>query len=185
MKFSQLVSTIKEDFANFKRVDKTTFTKALLFSPGFKYVFWMRTCAYLRPKKHLLPLYIVARFAYKHNMYKFGIEVPYNTKIGGGFYIGHFSCIMVNNHAVLGNRVRISQGVTIGSTPKGYPVIGNDVYIGAGAKVIGNVRIGNNVDVGANSVVTKDVPDNSVVAGIPARVIKTKGDIFLAKGGLA
>ncbi|WP_308638437.1 serine O-acetyltransferase [Paenibacillus silvisoli] len=177
MRFSELVSVIKEDFANYKRVENRGFIVGLLFSPGFKYIFFMRLCTYFRHKKPavlFLPIFLVLVFIYRHNSFKYGIEVPFKAKIGPGFYIGHFSCITMHGEAVLGDRVRISQGVTIGYTSKGVPTIGNDVYIGAGAKIIGNVHVGNNVEIGANSVVTKDIPDNSVVVGVPGRVIRTK-----------
>lgn len=75
--------------------------------------------------------------------------------------------------------MHLSQQVTIGvvnrGKMKGYPTIGDNVYIGPGAKVIGNVHVGNNVAIGANCVVTKDVPDNAVVVGIPGQVISYEG----------
>ena len=102
-----------------------------------------------------------------------------NTKIGEGFYIGHFSGIVISSAAVIGKNCNISQGVTIGISGKGEdrgcPIIGDNVYIGAGAKVIGRITIGNNVAIGANAVVTKDVPDNAVVVGIPAKIISMDG----------
>ena len=80
---------------------------------------------------------------------------------------------------MIGDNVNISQGVTIGQTNrgkrKGVPVIGNGVYIGPGAKVIGKVTIGNNVAIGANAVVTEDVPDNACVAGVPAKIVSMNG----------
>ena len=86
---------------------------------------------------------------------------------------------MVNQGAIIGNNVNISQGVTIGMANRGekagVPVIGNEVYIGPGAKIIGAIKVGNNVAIGANAVVTHDVPDNAVVGGVPARIISMKG----------
>ena len=109
----------------------------------------------------------------------YGIQIPWGTHIGKGFYIGHFGTIVVNGGAVIGDNVNISQGVTIGQTNrgkrKGVPVIGNGVYIGPGAKVIGKVTIGNNVAIGANAVVTEDVPDNACVAGVPAKIVSMNG----------
>ena len=96
-----------------------------------------------------------------------------------GFYIGHFGSIVVNGEATIGSNVNISQGVTIGQSNrgprKGVATIGNCVYIGPGAKIVGNVKIGNNVAIGANCVVTKDIPDNAVVAGIPGEVLSMNG----------
>ncbi|MGE5865508.1 MAG: serine O-acetyltransferase, partial [Rhizobacter sp.] len=96
-----------------------------------------------------------------------------------GFYIGHFGGIVVNGESVIGKNCNISQGVTLGQANrgrnKGCPIVGDNVYIGPGAKLVGAVRIGDNVAIGANAVVTRDVPDNAVVVGIPARVISHEG----------
>jgi serine O-acetyltransferase len=114
-----------------------------------------------------------------HFKYKFGISIPPETKIGSGFYIGHFGGIVVNRHSVIGKNCNISHGVTIGQTKrgphKGFPILGDNIYIGAGAKIIGAITIGNNVAIGANCVVTKNIPDNSVVVGIPGRIISQNG----------
>lgn len=100
-------------------------------------------------------------------------------KIGEGFYIGHWGQIFISSQAVIGDNCNISQGVTIGVSNRGdnigAPVIGDRVYIGPGVKIFGKVTIGNDVAIGANAVVTKDIPDNSVAVGIPARVISTEG----------
>ena len=86
---------------------------------------------------------------------------------------------MINGRSVIGKNCNISQGVTLGQANrgqnKGYPILGDNIYIGPGAKIVGAVKIGNNVAIGANCVVTKDVPDNSVVIGIPGKVISQKG----------
>jgi serine O-acetyltransferase len=104
-----------------------------------------------------------------------GISLPFAAKIGKGFYIGHFGQIIVSPSAVIGECCNISQGVTIGEGGRGekqyVPIIGDRVYLAPGAKLFGNIRIGNDVAIGANAVVTKDLPDNAVAAGVPARVI--------------
>lgn len=111
--------------------------------------------------------------------YKYGISIPYNTKIGSGFYIGHYGGIVVSHEAQIGKNCNISHGVTVGTSYggkyPGTPVIQDGVYIGPGAKVIGGITIGNNVAIGANCVVTKPISDNSVVVGVPGRVISEKG----------
>ena len=141
--------------------------------------FWMRLCSVLRGKKKWIPLYAIALKRYNHYKYKYGICIPFNTKIDSGFYIGHFGCIVVNPSVIIGKNVNISQGVTIGAAnrgPKaGVAIIGNEVYIGPGVKIVGAVYIGNNVAIGANAVVTRDVPDNAVVAGIPAKILSMNG----------
>lgn len=83
--------------------------------------------------------------------------------------------VVIHAKSIIGERVIIGQGVTIGRQldPEGVPLIGNDVYISAGARILGNITVGDNVIIGANSVVIKDVPSNSIVAGVPAKVIRS------------
>jgi serine O-acetyltransferase len=152
----------------------------VLRGSAFKYNFWMRTCAFSRA--HPLCRHTVFRFArmmLTHYTYKFGISVPFETTIGSGFYIGHFGGIVVNENSVIGKNCNISHGVTLGEAnrgeKKGSPILGDNVYIGPGAKIVGAVRVGNDVAIGANCVVTKDVPDHSVVVGIPGHVISQEG----------
>ena len=115
----------------------------------------------------------------RHYKYKFTICIPDRTIIGKGFYIGHFGNIFVSPKAVLGENCNISQGVTIGQVSKGInqgaPIIGDNVYIGPGAKIIGNVLIGKNVAIGANAVVTKNIPNDCSVGGVPAKIISNNG----------
>lgn len=116
-----------------------------------------------------------------------GIQIPFTAEIGKGLYIGHFGGIILSDRASLGEYCNISQGVTIGQggrDGKQYvPVIGNRVHIAPGAKVFGKITIGDNVSIGANAVVTKDVPHNAVVVGIPARIISYDGssDFIIVK----
>lgn len=122
---------------------------------------------------------IIIFLIYRHYCYLYGIDIALGAKIDLGFYIGHFSGIVVSPHASIGKNCNISQGVTIGvsgrADKRGAPTIGEGVYIGAGAKVLGKIHVGNNVAIGANAVVTQDVPDNAVVVGIPARVVSFEG----------
>jgi serine O-acetyltransferase len=151
----------------------------LLLTPGFIYCFYMRLCKYLKVSKYhvpLYPFYLLFRIVLIHYEYKFGIQIPYITKIGYGLYIGHFGTIVVHPQSVIGNNVNLSQGITIGLKGSGVPTIGNDVYLGPGAKVIGHIKIGNNAAIGANCVVTKDVQDNAIVVGVPGRVISLRGN---------
>ncbi|MBQ2076579.1 MAG: serine acetyltransferase [Bacteroidales bacterium] len=139
----------------------------------------MRICCYLRSRKWLLPIYFIYRLKLNRLSYKSGIQISETTQIGKGFYIGHFGCIVVSGQAVIGSNVNISQGITIGRTNRGekqgVPTIGDEVYIGPGAKIIGKINIGNNITIGANAVVTSDIPDNACVAGIPAKIISYAG----------
>lgn len=107
-----------------------------------------------------------------------GIEISRHARIGPGLYIGHSGGIVVSSQAVIGARCALSQGVTIGvSGREGAPRLGDDVYVGAGAKVLGPVRVGNNAKIGANAVVYRDLPDNAVAALEPGcRIISHRGN---------
>jgi len=102
-----------------------------------------------------------------------GIELPCEVEIGEGFIIDHFGGIVISGYAKFGDHCRIRNGVVVGLRrveDKRAPIIGNNVDIGAGAKILGPIRIGNNVRIGANAVVLRDVPDNSIAVGVPAIV---------------
>lgn len=166
---------IREDlFRHVGAYSLSKLIKCYFFVPGFRFMFWYRL-ANQRPKNLAYKLII------RKLSYKFGIQIPIGTKIGRGFYIGHYNCIVINNTAVIGDNVNISHGVTIGQInvgdKMGAPEIGNNVYIGPGAKIIGNIKIGNNVAIGANAVVVDNVDDNCIVGGIPAKVISMKGSV--------
>jgi serine O-acetyltransferase len=108
-----------------------------------------------------------------------GIDLPFTARIGKGLYIGHFGCIILGSKTVMGEYCNISNENTIGQAGRNgiqkTPVIGNRVYIAPGAKIFGGITIGDNVAIGANSVVTIDLPDNAVAVGIPAKIINFKG----------
>lgn len=104
-----------------------------------------------------------------------GISIPASAIIGHSFYIGHFGGIILNAKTIIGNNCNIAQGVTIGVSGKddkrGVPTIGSNVFIGANSVVAGKIVVGNNVLIGACSFVNTDVSDNSVMLGVPAKVL--------------
>jgi serine O-acetyltransferase len=171
-------------FSDLYRMRGTVKSGALLWQlfagASYKYAFWLRTSRFTAERPILRwTVHPFTRVILRHYMYKLGIIIPYRTEIGSGLYIGHFGGIVVSERARIGRNCSLSQGVTIGKASRGkrlgFPTLGDNVYLGPGCKIIGNVRIGNNVAVGANAVVTKDVPDNAVVVGIPARVLSYEG----------
>lgn len=138
-------------------------------TPGFRYIFFFRLAG---SSGGLLKL--AARLLLKRYSIRYGIQIPYNTAIGEGFYIGHFGTIVVNSQAVIGRNCNIAQGVTIGQANRGkgqgVPVLGDEVWIGANAVIVGNVKIGNDVLIAPNAYVNFDVPDHSIVIGNPGTI---------------
>ncbi len=107
-----------------------------------------------------------------------GIEIHPKARIGNRFFIDHGEGVVIGETAIIGDDVLIYQQVTLGGTGndhgKRHPTIGNNVIIGAGAKILGNITIGDNTRIGAGSVVVDNVPENSTVVGIPGRVVQQK-----------
>ncbi|MCM8775041.1 MAG: serine O-acetyltransferase [Candidatus Omnitrophica bacterium] len=121
-----------------------------------------------------------------------GVEIHPGAAIGPGFFIDHGMGVVIGETTVIGENVTLYQDVTLGGTGKErgkrHPTIGDNVVIGAGAKVLGNIRLGNHVKVGAGSVVIHSVPDHCTVVGVPAEIVRKEGravsDIELDHGNL-
>lgn len=180
MNWKETKELIKSDLSRLGKINKFFGVKYLLCNASFRITFWLRIGSYLKTKKGILfkLLYILVLIIHKHNQYLTGIQLGLGSSIKGGLTFNHFSCIVINGNAKIGKNCTIYQGVTIGGMkgPKGgIPVIGDNVVIFAGAKVIGNVKVGNNVVIGAGAVVINDIPDNSIVAGVPAKIISENG----------
>lgn len=145
---------------------------------------------FLYPHLKALFFYRIGHFFYNHrffflarlmsNVARFwvGIEIHPGAQIGKGLIIDHGIGVVIGETAIIGDDCLIYHGSTLGGTGKEHckrhPTLKNNVMIGAGAKVLGNITLGDNVKVGANSVVTKDVPNNTSVIGIPAKPVKAK-----------
>jgi serine O-acetyltransferase len=117
------------------------------------------------------PFSLLYRFLYKFIQVITGIELPCEVTIGHNFVIDHFGGIVISGYATFGDNCRIRNGVVVGlkrASEPCAPRIGNNVDIGAGAKILGPITIGDNVVIGANAVVTIDVPANSIAVGVPA-----------------
>jgi len=156
--------------------------KTKIFNKKYKLLFLLRLDSYLLNKSNMnKSTYnaFIHRFIHiinSHYQHKFSIEISSSMKLGKKLYLPHPNGIIIHPKTIIGDNCRILQQVTIGNNiSKGkdnLPVIGNNVTIGAGAKIIGPCKIGNNVVIGANSVVVKDIPDNYIVAGVPAKIIR-------------
>lgn len=183
MNIQKCKTLLKEDYKRLPIRSKNKFKNLILngvFSESFNVTLWFRLGNYFIEQKGIVNKILGAfcRLMLLHKGHKYGISLKLGNQIGGGIFIHHYSCIIISPCAVIGRNFTVYQGVTIGRVHEGkkagVPIIGDNVTIFAGAKVIGNIRIGNNVTVGANSVVTSDVPDNAIVAGVPARILRIK-----------
>ncbi|MFB6456805.1 serine O-acetyltransferase [Chitinophaga sp. Hz27] len=140
--------------------------------PGFRYMYVMRKAA---EGNKFSPKRLFFSMLRKKYSYKFGIQIPAATQIGEGFYIGHFGTIVINEKATIGKNCNIAHNVTIGQANrgklKGFPTIGDNVWIGTGAVIVGNINIGSNVLIAPNAYVNVDVPEYSLVMGNPCKVV--------------
>ena len=153
--------------SSFKRL-KLTFSHT-----SYKYTSLLRKANYYKKKNKML--YLFYRYRLLKASIKFGYQIGVDTIIGGGLYLGHRGAVVVNGRTTLGENVSLSQGVTIGQENrgkrKGVPTIGNKVWIGTNAVIVGKINIGNDVLIAPNSYVNFDVPSHSIVVGNPAKII--------------
>lgn len=140
--------------------------------PSFKAILKYRRAHRLFEKKH----YFLARWVSQRAARKTGIEIHPGATIGKGLFIDHGHGVVIGETAIIGDNVTLYQGVTLGGTGKQkgkrHPTLEDNVMVGTGAKVLGDITIGANSLIGAGSVVLADVPPNSTVVGVPGRVVK-------------
>lgn len=123
-------------------------------------------------------LRLIYRFLNKVVEILTGISISATATIGPGLYIGHFGGIFIHPNTVIGRGCNIAQGVTIGTRGRGesgVPRIGDNVFIGAGAKLLGGISIGDKACIGANAVVIDDIPPGATAVGVPATIVKIEG----------
>lgn len=146
--------------------------------PGFRAVAVCRFGAWrmkIQPKLLRAPLSILYRALYRHVRNVYGIELPYSVNLGRRVIIEHQGCIVIHGNCTIGDDCVIRQGVTIGNRyldrPLEAPQLGARVNVGAGAKILGKLVIGDDVNIGANAVVLTDIPAGKTAVGIPAKII--------------
>ena len=168
-----MFSGLREDIQTiFKRDPAARNVADILFSyPGFHAVLIHRIAHRLWGSR----MYFLGRLASHIGRFLTGIEIHPGAKIGRSFFIDHGMGVVIGETAEVGDNVTIYHGVTLGGTTwqkgKRHPTIGSNVVIGTGAKVLGPVHIGDNTRIGANSVVLNDIPPNSIVVGIPGKIV--------------
>jgi serine O-acetyltransferase len=128
-------------------------------------------------------LFFLARLVSQINRFITGIEIHPGAKIGRGLFIDHGMAVVIGETSEIGDNVTIYHGVTLGGTGKDkgkrHPTIGDNVVIGAGAKILGPIYVGRSAKIGANAVVLRDVPSNATAVGIPAKVIEAKPSVII------
>jgi len=164
-------SVFKKDLYRWYGEEGENLRARLFRSNEIKYLYWFRKIQNARnPLSKTLYKLKLRDLSKKTN-----IQIPPNTKIGEGFYIGHCGRIIINPLSVLGKNINIATGVTIGmenrGKRKGTPTIGDNVWIGTNAVIVGNITIGTDVLIAPLSYVNFDVPDHSIVIGNPAKII--------------
>lgn len=168
---------LKEDIAAVKERDPaaTSTLQILLLYPGLRAVRMHRRANWLWHHNHKF----LARYVSQRAVRKTGIEIHPAATIGRRFFIDHGTGVVIGETAEIGDDVTLYQGVTLGGTGKDtgkrHPTIGNGVMIGAGAKVLGPFRVGDNSNIAAGAVVLDEIPPNSTAVGVPARVVKRNG----------
>lgn len=168
---------LKEDIAAVKERDPaaTSTLQILLLYPGLRAVRMHRRANWLWHHNHKF----LARYVSQRAVRKTGIEIHPAATIGRRFFIDHGTGVVIGETAEIGDDVTLYQGVTLGGTGKDtgkrHPTIGNGVMIGAGAKVLGPFRVGDNSNIAAGAVVLDEIPPDSTAVGVPARVVKRNG----------
>ena len=184
-----MFETLKKDLDAVMQRDPAVHSRAEVFFcyPGFKAIRRHRRAHRAYEKGH----YFIARWISSRTKKKTGIDIHPGAQISEGFFIDHGTGVVIGETAVIGKNVTLYQGVTLGGTGKDtgkrHPTLGDGVTVGAGAKVLGPIHIGNHVKIGAGSIVLKDVPDQCTVVGNPGRIVRGpahRPDIDLNHGDL-
>lgn len=153
------------------------FLEVLLCTPGFlaitahRGIHWLHSTLHIPVLPRLISLFV---------RWWTGIEIHPAANIGEGFFIDHGAGVVIGETTIVGRNVTLYQGVTLGGTGnekchKRHPTLGDNVFVGSGAKILGPIIVGSNSRIGANSVVLKNVPENATVTGMRARIIKVDG----------
>jgi serine O-acetyltransferase len=172
-----LTSSIREDIATVLERDPAARSRLEVFlCYSGLHALWFYRINHWLWKHHF---YLLGRGLSQFGRFLTGIEIHPGAQIGRRLFIDHGMGVVIGETTIIGDDVTLYQGVTLGGTGKEHgkrhPTIGDNVVIGGGAKILGNIKVGNNCRVGAGSVVTRDVPDDSTVVGVPGHIIFRNG----------
>ena len=169
----KLIKFIKEQINLIKKNDPSiSCSLEAILHPSFKAILYYKISHHLYLKKH----YFLAKYVSEKAKRKTGIEIHPGATIGKNLFIDHGIGVVIGETTIIGDNVTIFHGVTLGATKyelgKRHPTIKNNVYIGTGAKILGDITIGENTKIGASAVVLNNLPPNVTAVGIPAHIIK-------------
>ena len=160
---------------------KRAFRSSYLRYPGFRFTYHLRMVAYYSERKRssgMIPYYFHRLWLHRFR-FRYGFDVSSQTKIGPGFFLGHFGGVVISPEAVIGANVNIAHGVTIGSTSRGShqgaPTLGDRVWVGTGAILVGAIKIDDDALIAPGSYVNFDVPAKAVVLGNPGKIVSDRG----------
>lgn len=182
-KLKEAIWLIYTDYRRYRVTEKTGFIRAVFFTQGFWACFVYRIAHYVYYyfKIPILRQLLLAVFLPWQKLVEVmaGIYLPYRCHVGKGLYICHFGSIIINTNARIGDNCNLSQGVTLGikhsGKYQGVPTLGNRVYVGPNAILIGGIEIGDDAAIGAGAIVTKPVPPRGVAVGNPASILSCQG----------
>ncbi len=172
-----MFARLKDDINSIKQRDPaaTSSFMVLFLYPGLRAIMAHRKAHWFYKRGH----FFIARYISQRTVRKTGIEIHPGAKIGRRLFIDHGVGVVIGETSEIGDDVTLYQGVTLGGTGKDtgkrHPTIGDNVMIGAGAKVLGPFKVGNNSRIAAGSVVLSEIPENSTAVGSPARIVKRDG----------
>ncbi|NLM51749.1 MAG: serine O-acetyltransferase [Firmicutes bacterium] len=173
-----MLRTLKKDIeAVFERDPAARSVLEVILCYSGLHAVWLHRLAHALYKRGLV---LLPRLISQFNRFLTGIEIHPSATIGDGLFIDHGMGVVIGETTEIGDNVTIYQGVTLGGTGKDqgkrHPTIGNNVVIGAGAKILGPIKVGDCAKIGAGSVVLKEVPPHTTVVGVPGRVVVQKGE---------
>lgn len=168
---------LKEEIASIKARDPAVRSawEVIFLYPSFRAVRSYRIAHWFHERGH----FFIARWISQHSRHKTGIEIHPGAKIGKGLFIDHGAGVVIGETTEIGDNCTLYQNVTLGGTGKDlgkrHPTLGNNVLVGAGARVLGPFKIGDNSKIAANAVVLEEVPPNCTAVGVPARIVRING----------
>lgn len=189
MSLRTTLGDIRADYGRYKTSSPIALFEVILFSQGFwaSFVHRLTRAIYLNVKIPILRqiLRFLSKVAIKFTEVITGISLPVGCNIGSGLYIGHFGNVILHPKTQMGKNCNLSQGVTIGIIQRGkrqgVPKLGDRVFVGPNAVVLGGITVGDDAAIGAGAIVTRSIPPRAVVAGNPAKILSYEGSFEFIK----